>query len=133
MAKPTKFSKGDRVIGLDCFKRGKGGIVVKPAPKFPLVRFDGEDADERANSDDLRAETPDDVAARARAVAFAEWQRREPQTKKLAVKTPGAFSIGSHTGVVMHGLLRTPAEMREAARELEALAAWFETKPPERS
>lgn len=127
MSAAIKLRAGDRIVGTNYFNRGMPGVVVKPCPKTVVVRYDHKSEDTREDRDSIRSETAEDIAEREREQLLADWHAARPRTSLAIVQTAGYSSIV--TGVSAYGLLRTPEEMRAAAAELHALAAWFEKRP----
>jgi hypothetical protein len=119
-----KLKTGDRVI---CTNWGsRPGVIVKMAKMTALVRLDRSCSDTRESIDSLRAETAADVAKRAREVAMDAWQDARPRPKLAHVDNASYSSEPAGASVY---LVRTPDDMREAARELLLLADWFANRP----
>lgn len=104
--------------------RGTGGSIVRGAPVYSLVRWDGFNEDKRARTEDLRPETPEDVARRSHEQKFRAWRDRQPKTVHIVLW--GNLLSG---GVHLHHALRTPEEMRKASAELLQLTDWFAEQP----
>lgn len=130
MSDKPKFTVGQRVTGIAWGHNGKGGSVTKTGRGASLlVRWDGGSEDERVNDGHIRPETPDDVAEREVRRAVQQWQIDRPKVSIASLQSAG---YSNHlTGQVICGP-RTPDEMRQAAKELEALADWFERRPKEK-
>lgn len=128
-AKSAKYQPGDRVVSTANWHRQKPGVVTRPGRGTSvMVRWDGEDKDERVYLDGLRPEAAVDVAKREREQAMRAWRDRRPETKFARVEyDPRWGRSHEETGILASA--RTPDEMREAARELTLLADWFEQRP----
>jgi hypothetical protein len=123
----VKFKSGDRVIALR-WPSGGAGVIVKPAPVYPMVRWDDHDEVKRTRVEDIRPETPQDVAARQLAAEIASWRSTRPDTTLATVSYMGGYGSSIPTGVQVFGQVK-PEQMRTLVDELEALAAWFEKRP----
>jgi len=121
------YKTGDRVVALR-WPRDGAGVIVKPAPVHPLVRWDGSDEDKRVRAADVRPETAEDIARRGRAQTMQAWQDRRPKTASARVAY-APYQGSDSTGVEIHEVLRTPESMRGAAAELLQLADWFAERP----
>ena len=120
------FMRDARVI-YQIFGVSKHGTVVKRTTMSAWVHFDGtaaEDA-ERIPLDKLRLETQEDVARRTHRDSLVAWRSRRPVLRRMTVETN---AWGAETSVALFRA-NTPEVMREAARELQELADWFEQRP----
>lgn len=125
--KQPKYKVGDRVMAARR-ARHPGGSVIKAFPVNVVVRWDGRSGVERMRVENLRPETPADIAGATYEHAVAVWHEQQPKTSHLHIWTP-SYSYSPPTGVLMHGHLEDPTHMREAAEEFRALADWFDKKP----
>jgi len=100
------------------------GAVVSVWNKTAMVKWDDLAKPERCYLDSLVPETAADVAKRAHAAAVNEWEKRMPETFVVTYRS------GSGTADLVSNVSR-PEDMRQAADELQLLAAWVETKPKE--
>lgn len=123
----AKYKQGDRVVNER--DRDRAGTVVKPARTYHIVRFDGEDDDDRVRDDDIRPETAEDIAKREHAKAITAWNNTRPRTTIVGVEISSSWYSREPVGTDIVGRLRTPAEMRTAADDLRQLADWFEQRP----
>jgi len=97
MKTASKYERGDRVVSIASWSRRTAGTVSRAGRGVSvMVRWDGGNNDERVFLNNIRIETPDDVAKREHEAALRA---------------------------------KTPAEMRQAADDLSALADWFEARP----
>jgi hypothetical protein len=124
----SKYKIGDRVVNLRG-PRGSTGVIVKPAPVYPLVRWDGRNEDARTRAEDIRPETARDVTHRVHEQTKRAWQNRKPQTTH--VKTAYTPYTPYLAGVEIIGVLHDPEIMRKVAAELLQLADWFAERPVE--
>lgn len=122
MTATVKYAKGDRVV-----RWSKAGTIIRVAKTTARVCWDDELEDDTVNLASLQPETAEDIAKREHAERIKAWRAARPRCKYSAVQ---ANWHGQETGQVVLGP-RTPAEMREAARELQLLADWFEQRPKE--
>jgi len=122
------MKRGDRIVHSN-FGARKHGVIVKVAKDSAQVRFDGANKDEKLYLDSLRTETAEDVARRDHEAAMVKWRDQEPKTKLARVMMSAGYANQVEIGATMSNLAKTPAEMREAARELVLLAGWFEKRP----
>ena len=102
---------------------------MKPAPKHLLVRWDGYNEDHRVLIDDIRPETPEDVAKREHKERMATWSKAMPEVEWVNLRLLSHWGWIDVTGADLRGTLHTPAEFRDAAREMTLLADWFEKRP----
>ena len=124
-----RYKPGDRVAWNDFGLRF--GTVVKVARVTAEVQRDGASKPERVSVDLLRLETAADVAKRERDADLRAWEASRPQLSHAKVAKPSIWGSSLPIGAQIYGVLRTPAEMRQAADELRLLADWFEQKPKE--
>lgn len=129
MSEATKYKPGDRVVGSGILFGRKHGAVVKPAKTSALVRWDGSDEDERVNLQHLAPETAGHVATREQAAKMEAWRLARPRTAIAIVEHDSRWGRGQDELGAELRKCRTPAEMRQAAAELHAIADWFERKP----
>ena len=123
----SKYKPGDRVISLR-WPRDAAGVVVKSAPVHSLIRWDGLKEDKRTSTADIRPETKEDVAQQVHKQALRTWRDRQPKLSHFSIVSPMCEST-SPNGVQLHGVLRSPEEMRGAAAEVLQLADWFAERP----
>lgn len=130
MSTAPKYKPGDRVVSTANWHRQKAGSIARPGRGISsLVRWDGEEKDERVYHDGMRPETPEDVAKRAREAALRAWRDQRPDTKIARVEHDHRWGHNDEIGAGVHATMKTPADMRQAADELIKLADWFEQKP----
>ena len=122
-----KYKPGDRVVNER--RRNIAGRIVKPAPVYQLVRWDDKTEDERVRIEDIRPETPDDIAAREHDESMHAWSKDRPRVKHVALQFQSHWGYTAATDVRIISSLKTPDEMRGAAAELIQLADWFARKP----
>lgn len=127
MTVDAKLKAGDRVVQR-MFGSVHHGTLVKVNKVRSIVRIDGRSVDEHAYMGDLRAETAEDVAKRDRDAAMRAWLDREPATRHARVATSSSWGSSDPVGAQVYPV-RTPDEMRAAARELDLLADWFAERP----
>lgn len=123
--RPLSFRVDDRVI----IRRIGGSIgakVIKINKVSAWVQVDGEPEKRTEVLSNMQPETARHVAVREHQAALAEWRSQRPQISRCHTRTGWD---GVELDVNVFGALRTPAEMRAAATELQALAAWFVVRP----
>lgn len=118
-----KYKAGDPVRDLRCDV--VPGVFRELHGEWATVRWEGKIVDSDIHVDNLRHETPEETAKRERIKSYRSWSRNKPELRHAGVRW--------NSGAVYVGDISTPAEMREAARELQLLADWFEKRPAERS
>lgn len=127
-ARGIKYNPGDRVVSTANWHRQKSGAVARSGRGVSvMVRWDGEDQDERIYVDGLRPETAEDISKREHTAAMREWRERRPRTEVARIDLDPRWGRDDEIGATASA--RTPAEMRQAADELRALADWFEKRP----
>jgi len=130
MKTASKYERGDRVVSIASWNRRTAGTVSRAGRGVSvMVRWDGGNNDERVFLNNIRIETPDDVAKREHEAALRAWRDRRPQTTVARVDLDGRWGRGGNDEIGATAVTRTPAEMRTAAEELRALADWFEARP----
>ena len=124
---PPKYKPGDRIVNER--RRNIAGRIVKPAPVYQLVRWDGKAEDERVQIEDVRPETADDIAKRKHDESMRMWSKDRPRVERAALQFQSHWGYTEATDVRIISSLKTPDEMRSAAAELIQLADWFARKP----
>ncbi|HET9893199.1 MAG TPA: hypothetical protein VFQ42_22165 [Mycobacterium sp.] len=109
------------------------GAIRTIAKKTALVDWDGRDKPERVYLDNLVLETAEDVAKREVKGAFQSWNNARPRTQFVDAfySGPTVWYRDRECNAVKTHELTSAEQMYQAARELEELAAWWETRPKE--
>lgn len=127
MSKTKKLERDSRVV-FHSFGTRRHGIIVKISKVTAQVLFDGAEEPERMYIDSLRLETAEDVSKRDHERAMRAWRDDRPECSVARVDYCHSYHHSNQeTGATV--VAKTPAEMRQAASELAALAAWFEQRP----
>jgi hypothetical protein len=121
------YRRGERVV-FASFGDVKHGTVSKCSKARAHVRFDGANADSLVYADALRSETAADIARRDHEIAMRKWRDGQPMIALARVTRTSSWSSPIENGAEVNRC-GSPAEMRAAAAELQALAIWYEAKP----